>query len=52
MVEINEAGETTVVEEDKGKQICLEPLATKIHGTILKSVIHQLHRILVQKVIL
>ncbi|XP_053397711.1 small subunit processome component 20 homolog [Mercenaria mercenaria] len=49
VTEINEEGETTEVELDKGKQLCSEPLATKIHGTILKSVIHQLHRILVQK---
>jgi hypothetical protein len=48
--EINEAEESTPVESEKGKHICSETLATKIHGTILKNVIHHLHKILVQKV--
>lgn len=34
----------------KGKQLCSEKLATKIHEIILKTVIHQLHKILIQKV--
>lgn len=34
----------------KGKQMCSEKLATKIHEIILKTMIHQLHKILIQKV--
>lgn len=50
--EINEAPEEEETSEEltKGKQLCSENLATKIHQVVLKTVISQLHRILVQKV--
>lgn len=52
--EINEEEETVTAEPDaesnKGRQLCSEVLATKIHGVILQSIIHKLHQILVQRV--
>ncbi|KAH3726396.1 hypothetical protein DPMN_052258, partial [Dreissena polymorpha] len=49
--EINEAVEEegSAEELSKGRQLCSAKMATKIHESILKKVIPQLHHILVQK---
>ena len=51
--EINEAvdEEGSSEELSKGRQLCSAKMATKIHESILKKVIPQLHHILVQKVV-